>query len=268
MPEAGTIDITRPSPGRIYDFLLGGHHNFEVDRKVASRMLEITPFLSKAMRLQRWCLHDLATELTEKRGYDVVIDFASGLPTNDHIHTAVKPGTTVIYSDNDPIVGEYATEILKGTSNVYFFPADARNPLELLNRPEVVKILDGRRNLVFVHWGVALFLTDQDLVQIARSLAEWGGPCSTWAFQAQGAVEPPTDPTGLAVRKIYEQMGAPMHYRPLARFKELIQPWHPDEMGFVSLVDWHGFDPSTLMDDQARSTWSESGGNYGAYLVR
>ena len=32
-------------------------------------------------------------ELAERRGYDLLIDFASGLPTNDHIHHVVPPGT-------------------------------------------------------------------------------------------------------------------------------------------------------------------------------
>ena len=268
MPEPSIGDVSRPSPGRIYDYLLGGHHNFEVDRQAAERLIKITPFITKAMRLQRWCLQDLAVELTEKRGYDIIIDFASGLPTNDHIHTAVRHGTTVIYSDYDPVVAQYASEILRGTRNVHFFPADARNPLELLNRPEVVQILDGRRDVVFVFWGVSLFLSDAELAAAATALYEWGGPRSCWAFQAQGAIEPPTDTTGLAVRKLYEQMGAPMYYRPLSRFKELLQPWRPDEGGFISLVNWHGFDPKTLLDDQTRATWSESGGNYGAYLVK
>src|SRR4029453_14753104 len=156
MSTESIIDTSRPSAGRIYDYILGGHHNFEVDRQAAEQVIKLIPFLPKAMRLQRWCLQDLALELTEKRGFDIVIDFASGLPTNDHIHHVVPRGTTVIYSDYDPVVVEYGREILSDTANTYYFQADARRPEELLNRPEVQGILDGRRDIALIHWGISL----------------------------------------------------------------------------------------------------------------
>ena len=76
----------------------------------------------------------------------------------------------MIYSDYDPVVVEYAREILGDTPNVYFFEADARRPEELFNRPEVVRILDGRRDVALVYWGIPIFLTDQDLIHVATIL--------------------------------------------------------------------------------------------------
>src|SRR5512143_2542931 len=103
MPQDNIVDASKPSAGRMYDYYLGGNHNFEVDRQAADQVLKIMPFVAKGARLQRWTLQDIAIELGEKRGYDVIIDFASGLPTMDHIHYKVPKGTTVIYSDSDPV---------------------------------------------------------------------------------------------------------------------------------------------------------------------
>lgn len=267
MPQESIIDTSRPNAGRIYDYLLGGSHNFEVDRQAADQLVKNLPFLPKAMRLQRWCLQDIARELTEKRGYDVIIDFASGLPTNDNLHSVARPGTTVIYSDYDPVVVEYAHEILTGTPNTYFFHSDARRPEELLNRPEVLEILKGRRDVALVYWGVTVFIATEDLTHAAQALAQWAGNGSIWAFQAQGAVETPTDPAAVAVMKAYERMGSPMHYRPLDKFRELLKPWHTDKQDFVSLIDWHGFDQSLLAQGD-KSAWGDAGGNYGAYLIK
>src|SRR5436190_6344574 len=114
MSQDSIVDATRPNAGRIYDYMLGGHHNFEVDRQVADQVARLVPTLAKIMRLQRWALQDIATELTQVRGFDLIVDFASGLPTNDHMHTVVPKGTKVIYSDRDPVVVEYAHEILAG----------------------------------------------------------------------------------------------------------------------------------------------------------
>lgn len=267
MSQASIIDATKPNAGRIYDYLLGGSHNFEVDRQAAEQLVKLLPFLPKASRLQRWCLQDLAVELTEKRGFDVIIDFASGLPTNDHMHLVARKGTTVIYSDLDPVVVEYAHEILAGTPNVYYFQADGRHPEELVNRPEVQQILGGRRDMALVYWGVSLWLADEDIAHAARYLYQWAGPRSCLAFNAMGAVEMPDDPQVQQVAQIYAQMGSTIHFRPLARFQQLLQPWRADEKAFVSLLEWHGLDQTTMTAEDQR-TWSSTSGMYGAYLVK
>ena len=267
MPEESIVDTSRPNPGRIYDYLLGGSHNFEVDRQAADQLRSLLPFVDKAARFQRWALQDVAAELTERRGYDVIIDFASGLPTNDHIHHVVPNGTTVIYSDYDPVVVEYAHEILAGTPDVYYFQADARQPGELLQRPELETILRGRRNVAIVLWGVSGFLADQDLHYTAQTLYDRSGDKSCLVYNAQGADARTDDPAMIRVQKVYEQMGVSTHFRTLDKSLELLRPWHPDANGFVSLLKWHGFDRSELTQDEARA-YEQSGGGYGAYLIK
>jgi len=261
------IDTSKPSAGRIYDYILGGHHNFEVDRQAAEHIIQVVPFLPKNLRLQRWCLQDLAVELTEKRGFDIVVDFASGLPTNDHIHHVVPRGTTVIYSDYDPVVVEYGREILSDTANTYYFQADARRPEELLNRPEVQEILDGRRDVALIHWGISLFLRDEELAHAARSLYEWSSASACWTFMAQG-VDPGTGaPVMQQVSEIYERMGSRMYYRSLNTILQLILPWQPDENGMISIMDWHGIDRHEMTEDDMR-VFGAAGGSYGAYLIK
>ena len=68
MPEESIVDTSRPNPGRIYDYLLGGSHNFEVDRQAADQLRSLLPFVDKAARFQRWALQGGAAELTERRG--------------------------------------------------------------------------------------------------------------------------------------------------------------------------------------------------------
>ena len=265
MSKPSITDTSRPNAGRIYDYLLGGHHNFEVDRQAAEQIRALLPFIGKAVRLQRWCLQDVAEELTRRRGYDIIVDFASGLPTNDHFHELAPEGTTIIYSDNDPLVVEYAHEILQDRPNVHFFLADAARPLELLNRPEVADILGGRRDVAVVHWGIAIFLSDEEVAGMARSLAEWAAPETCWVFNAQAAGARADDPAMMGIMEIYKQLGTPLYVRSLEQYRELVQPWQPDERGFVSLLEWHGLDESVMSEEDLR-TVSKSGGGYGAYL--
>ena len=265
MPKDNIVDTSKPSAGRMYDYWLGGNHNFEVDRQAADQVTKLAPFIIKYLRLQRWALQDIAVELTEKRGYDIIIDFASGLPTADHIHYKVPKGTTVIYSDYDPVVAEYSHEILKDTTNVYFFQADARHPEEFLKRPEVEKILGGRRKVAFVFWGVAVFLKDEEIAPAIHHLYDWAAPGSCLAFNAQGAGMSPDSPGVAESLKIYEQMGQPMFFRSLERYKELLQPWKMDAKGFIPLLEWHGFDKSELGKEDVEA-FGPMGGLYGGYL--
>jgi hypothetical protein len=267
MPKESIVDASVPSAGRIYDYLLGGHHNFEVDRQAAGVLTQLIPFASKFVRLQRWCLQDLAHELTAVRGYDTIIDFASGLPTQDHLHVVVPDGTKVIYSDYDPVVVEYAREILGNTPNVYFFEADARHPEELLNRAEVKEILGDKRNVAMVYWGVALFLPDDEIRRAARYLYDWADAGSCWAFNAQGAGANPSNPTAMQAFEVYRRMGTPAYARSKVEYEALVKPWRADGKGFVSLLEWHGFDQSELTD-QDREVVGPAGAGYGAFLVK
>ena len=265
MSKESIIDDSRPNAGRMYDYYLGGNHNFEVDRQAAEQVIKLLPFAPKGARLQRWALQDIAAELTERRGYDVIIDFASGLPTNDHIHEIAPKDTTIIYSDYDPVVVEYAHDILGDISNVYFFEANAGEPEALLNRPEVQEILGGQRKVGFALWGVSAFLTDEAIAHIARFTYDWAAPGSCLAFNAQGA-DLPQSATLDQTFQIYEKMGAKFHRRSLQQFRELLQPWQIDQ-DFISLLEWHGFDESELAQEDLEAIGPLAGG-YGAYLVK
>ncbi|MFZ6029663.1 MAG: SAM-dependent methyltransferase [Chloroflexota bacterium] len=267
MSPESIIDDTKPNAGRMYDYYLGGFHNFAIDRQAADQVLKLLPFARKFVRLQRWCLQDIAEEL-DRRGYDVIVDFASGLPTNDHIHHRVSSKTTVIYSDSDPVVVEYALEILKSDfSNVYCFKADARHPEELLERPDVQQILNGRRKVAFVYWGVSAFLTDADLTHALKYLYEWADSGSCLAFNAQLAGVNPEDPASMEVAGIYTRMGTPVFLRSLEQYQELLGNWRLNGVDFVSLLNWHGFDQSELSEDDV-SVYGPMGGGFGAYLIK
>lgn len=266
MAQQSFIDASKPNAGRIYDYLLGGSHNFNVDRSVGDHIRQLVPFVPKAMRLQRWCLQDLAIELSESRHYDVIIDFASGLPTRDHIHHVVKPGTTVIYSDYDPVVVEYAHEILAGAENTYYFLADARQPEELLGRQEVKALIGDGHNVGLVFWGIGGFLNDNELKHSLQYLYEWSGQLTCLCFNAQGADINYDSAEMRKLINIYHRIKSPLHPRTIQDYHNLIKPWIPDEKGFVSLLNWHGMENEFSPEDQ--KDWGPSGGGYGAFLLK
>lgn len=267
IPDNKKSDPSRPSPGRIYDYLLDGQYNYESDRQAAEQAMKLVPWLKRFVQLQRHCLQDLSVELTYKRGFDVVIDFGSGLPTQDNIHSFARPGTTVIYSDRDPIVIAESREILGPTPNVYYLEADACQPELLLNSPQVRHLIGDKRDVALVYWGFSTYMTDEELAHAASALYEWSGPKACWVFNAQGSDINLNDPRVREVHATWRKMGTPVHPRSLKLLEQLLHPWHPDILGFTSLLEWHNL-PRDYLSEEDRMSLGLSGGGYGAYLIK
>jgi hypothetical protein len=70
-----TVDPNRPSAARIYDYHLGGRHNFAVDRALAERAVTLVPALPRPARADRAFL-DRAVRYAAGRGVRQFLDRA------------------------------------------------------------------------------------------------------------------------------------------------------------------------------------------------
>ena len=75
------------------------------------------------------------------------------------------------------------------------------------------------------------------------------------------------DPRAAQVLKIYQQMGSTIYLRTLDQYLQLLKPWRPDGEGFISFLDLHEFDQSSMSEEVKRLTGS-GGGQYGAYFIK
>ncbi|WP_437624773.1 SAM-dependent methyltransferase [Sorangium sp. So ce1151] len=95
------IDTSKPHSGRVYDYVLGGHHNYEVDRHTATEMMKIVPTYPKWAKLNRWFIQ-LVGQRWVDTGITSVLDLASGLPTQGHLNDCL-PEARILFSDIDPV---------------------------------------------------------------------------------------------------------------------------------------------------------------------
>ena len=263
MTEYSSIaDTSAPNAGRIYDFLLGGHHNFEVDRQTAEKLLQMAPFMPQVLKLIRWFLGE-ATRRLVSEGFDKFIDFASGLPTVDHIHQIAQAGAKVIYSDVDPITVEYGREIIKSHQDVRFEECDAGKPEELLNT-EFVKNDFGERQKVAIGFnGIAYFLPDEKLHHALQTLYNWAGEGSKLFLCDADADASETTDKLKPVFELYAQIGQPIFIRSKETLFELAKPWQIDSPGFQTLDEWVGLGKTEAQHITAE--WG--GGGEGFYGV-
>lgn len=230
-------DASRPNAGRIYDYLLGGSHNFEIDRQAAQKVVEIGPFFPQLFRLIRWFLGEATRRLCDE-GYRSFIDFASGLPTVDHIHEVSPEGTKVLYSDIDPVTAAYAKQIIGDDPNIRYVQCDASQPEKLLESSVVTELFGDERRMAFGFNGICYFLDDDTLAHSLRTIYDWAAPGSK-LFMSDNDVVLTERSTEMV--KLYENLQS-LHIRKLDRVKELIQPWTICEPGFMPLEDWVGMD--------------------------
>ncbi|MBU2552150.1 MAG: SAM-dependent methyltransferase [Proteobacteria bacterium] len=259
-------DPSRPNAGRIYDYLLGGHHNFEVDRQAAEHLLAIAPFMPKQLIMIRWFLGEAVRRLIEE-GYDKFVDFASGLPTMDHIHEMAPSGTRILYSDIDPVTVEYAQEIIGSNPNIRFVECDAGKP-ETLLESKVLEILFGSDRKVAIGFnGICYFLSDDVLAHSFKALYQWAAPGSKlFLCDADADPEQTTDNLKL-VFDLYAKIGQPIYNRTKERLMEMAAPWQLDDPGLLSLDEWIGMGQSARVE--AVEAWGGSEkGFYGVILKK
>ena len=232
-------DASKPNPGRIYDFVLGGEHNFEVDRLAAQQVLQLAPFFPKLARLFRWFIGEAVRSLSAE-GFHQFIDFASGLPTVDHVHQVSPPGTKVIYSDIDPVTVAYGQELLKDNPNARFVHCDARRPEGLLQGPVVTQLFGDNRKIAFGFSGVAWFVSDEDLSYAMKALYDWAQKGSALYLSDMGFEGRTMSPQLQGISDTYGRMGQPVYIRTMDTIAKLIQPWKIRQPGFRDLEELVG----------------------------
>ena len=159
------VDIDRPAASRIYDFFLGGAHNFAVDREVADRAVAHMPELPMVLRAGRSLLRRMVCFLAAEAGIRQFLDLGSGIPTVGNVHEiaqAVDPTCRVVYVDIDPVAVAHSQAILAGNRYATAVRADVRHPLCILAQPEVRALLDLDQPVAVLLIAVLHFLPDAD----------------------------------------------------------------------------------------------------------
>jgi SAM-dependent methyltransferase len=154
------VDLTRPNAARVYDYMLGGSHNFAVDRQAAARTLAIMPDAALQAQANRAFLRRAVTALTAA-GVDQFLDVGSGIPTVGNVHE-IAPQARVAYVDIEPVAVAHSQLILAGNQLTTVIQADARAPAAILSHPQVQALLDLDQPVAVLLVAVLHYLTDDD----------------------------------------------------------------------------------------------------------
>lgn len=154
-----SVDTSKPSGARTYDFLLGGAHNFAVDREMADKVEQAVPGIRQAARINRAFLGRVVRFMISQ-GVRQFLDVGSGIPTVGNVHQVaqrIDPGCRVVYVDRDPIAVAHSELMLANNDNADIVHADMRDPEGILGSPQARRLLNfdepvGLLFLLVLHW--------------------------------------------------------------------------------------------------------------------
>ncbi len=249
---ADRIDTSRPHPARIYDYLLGGWDNYEVDQQAAERVIELAPDARVSVRANREFLHRAVRQVTDS-GIRQILDIGTGIPTSPNTHEIAQsqaPATRVVYVDNDPIVATHAGAKLTNTANTTFVLADARDPRSVVDHPEVLRVIDFDRPVAVMLVAVLHFVEDaDDPAGIVRTLTERLVPGSRLVL-THGTLDFHHD-TGDA-REAYRDATARLVTRTYDEILPLFDGFELTDPGLVQVPLWHPDGPLPEADELRR----------------
>ncbi|MEV0131031.1 SAM-dependent methyltransferase [Dactylosporangium sp. NPDC050688] len=251
------VDITTPNAARVYDYALGGFHNFEVDRRFAEEAERAWPGVLQLAHDNRAFL-GRAVRWLAGTGIRQFLDIGSGIPTLGNVHEVAQfaaQDARVVYVDTDPVAVAHSRRILTGNRYATAVQGDLRRPQDILGHPEVTDLLDFSEPVGVLMVAVLHFIGDaDDPAGILRHFADAtvAGSCVAVSHSV-----PAVDAAGQErVRQLYRQTPTSLHVRTPAQIADLLAGWQVLEPGLVPISDW---DPDPE-DDDVPAQWSAVGG--------
>lgn len=158
------VDISVPSAARIYDALLGGGHNFAIDREFAKKAKRVFPGVDEACQANRSFMWRLVKYLVD-HGVRQFLDIGSGIPTSGNVHEIaqrIDPSCRVVYVDNELVAVTHSEMLLERNANATVLRADMRDSATILDSPVTRGLLDFDQPIAVFMLALLHFIPDAD----------------------------------------------------------------------------------------------------------
>jgi S-adenosyl methyltransferase len=207
-PDAGEKPATA---ARIYDYHLGGTHNFPADRAVAQAVAAQYPLVPLIARAGRAFLRRSVRYLADS-GVRQFLDIGSGIPTAGNLHEIAQglaAESRVVYVDIDPVAVSESLEILQGNPYATAIRADLRTPGAILGHPQVRRMIDFDEPVAVLLCAVLHFVPDDAQAKAAVSeLMDVVSPGSYLVVSHAGTEDPDHDEGVELIKDVYKRQTA------------------------------------------------------------
>ncbi|MBC8090641.1 MAG: SAM-dependent methyltransferase [Pseudonocardia sp.] len=250
---AEDIDLDRPSGARVYDYFLGGAHNFAADRALADAIAAMTPNIGDTMRANRAFLRR-AVQFLVGEGVTQFLDIGSGIPTVGNVHEIAQgadPAARVVYVDVDPVAVSHSRVILGDDPRTVVLEGDVRDVDGIVSHPDARALLDLDQPVAVLLLGVLHFVPDaDDPAAIVRRLRDAVGPGSCVALV--NVTHEGQPPEVVEAQKLSSRTDTPIFLRSRAELTAQFDGWGLVEPGLVHIPQWRPDSPLDVDDHPER----------------
>ncbi|WP_254716318.1 SAM-dependent methyltransferase [Actinomadura sp. WMMB 499] len=223
----------------MYDFLLGGDHNFASDRDLATGLLRVEPQARSLAHANRAFLRR-AVRAAAEAGVDQFVDIGSGIPTQGNVHEvaqAVNPDARVVYVDNDDVAVAHSRTILEGNDRATVIQADMRRPGRILADPLLRDLVDLSRPVAFLLVAALHLVKEEERpAEIVAALRDAAAPGSHLLLSHLTHDAQPGK--AAAIGKLYDRATSPAVARSHAGILRFFDGWDLLDPGLVYVPLW------------------------------
>ena len=238
----------RPHPLRMWDYMVGGKDNFQIDRDAAELAIKFVPNIVLAARAgESFIIRAQSWIARPEHGIDQFLHLGSYIPklnspTLNPLARAARPGTRYVFVTDDQVSAAHARAVLAarspGGSELHVLGADFRDPAPILASPWLRERIDLSRPVGLLLLGMLDFFSDED--QLAEALAELKAALAPGSMIVMVHLLQDADPTA-SEKALRESLGSnPFQYTPrtLERVRELVADFEFVDPGLVPCTAW------------------------------
>jgi SAM-dependent methyltransferase len=248
------IDTKRANIARVYDYLLGGTHNFLADQDLARAITAVDPNIRVGCRANRAFL-SRAVPVLAAAGIRQFLDIGSGIPTQGNVHEVAQqaaPGARVVYCDVDPVAIAHSKVLLDGNPDAEIIDADLREPEEILAHPTTRQLIDFSQPTALLLAMVLHFISDaEDPWAIVATLRDALAPGS---YLVLGHVCNDARPEkSRAAETVYNRsVAGGMQTRSRAEILRFFDGFELLDPGLVYIPEWRPDSPDDVPEDPSQ----------------
>lgn len=230
-----------PSSARIYDYWLGGTHNFPIDRMAADTIQEMIDARNLA-RINREFMRD-AVLWVAQQGVEQFIDIGSGIPTQGNVHEVALQSNKkarIVYVDIDPTAVAHSRTILgKENPSVAVIQANMQEPESVLKSADTQRLIDFTQPVVLLFIAMLHFIPDnEEMYRVVRQYRD-ATVSGSYLVVSHAIDKYPGDPTYDAKRQSIQQASQGRGtWRTTDEVKPIWEGYNLIKPGFVSAQCW------------------------------
>jgi SAM-dependent methyltransferase len=241
VPEG--IEVTVPNAARVYDYVLGGYHNFAADREFVDQALQVWPNAAAVGHASRAFVRRSVRWLVAEAGIRQFLDIGSGIPTLGNVHEiaqAAAPDARVMYVDIDPVAVAHSKAILANNPLANALQADLRDMDDILEHRDLTALLDFERPVAVLFNAVLHFVTDDGDVLAALNRLRDAMVRDSYLVITHGTEVAQLTREQSQVTELYRSSNTtPGHLRGPEQIAAMVDGMDVVTPGIVPVTEWH-----------------------------